>query len=255
MLLLRQIQRLLPARLPEHRLPVPSSRRTGAGSLLGWHGPFCLPQRQQWGGPLQPPRASLWAGGPHLPQLPSSQAHNPPTLPWAQAQLQERCRSAALVPWVPPVTLPQRWAQTLGRASTSLQWSRSCRGWRGAAPAPPRPHSRKVSGLQSRPQGCASLVLETPELLPLWLPVSFSSFCPDNVSCSLTHMKVIISSNNFPSVFMSPIPSANSCNCQHGSTNTSAKDKAIISKHSYLSLHCHHPNHQNPGLLSASFSN
>lgn len=79
------------------------------------------------------------------------------------------------------------------------------------------------------------------------------SLFPDNVS--LTHMKVIISSNNFASVFISPIPSADSCNYQHGSTNTSAKDKAIISKLSSLSLHCHHPNHQNPTLLSASFSN
>lgn len=94
--------------------------------------------------------------------------------------------------------------------------------------------------------------LRGPRVSCLWLPGSFSSFCPDNAS--FTHTEVIISSNNFASVFMSPTPSANSCNCQHGSTNTSAKDKAIISKHSSLSLHCHQPHHQNPAPLSASFS-
>lgn len=77
--------------------------------------------------------------------------------------------------------------------------------------------------------------------VPALLGASFSSLHPFHHP--LTHMKVIISSNIFASVFMSPIPSANSCNCQHGSTNTSAKDKAIISKHSSLSLHCHHLNH------------
>lgn len=47
-----------------------------------------------------------------------------------------------------------------------------------------------------------------------------------------THTQVMISSNNFASVFVSPKLPANSCSCQHGGTNTSVKDKAIISKHS-----------------------
>lgn len=57
-------------------------------------------------------------------------------------------------------------------------------------------------------------------------------------------MQVMISSNNFASVFVSPKLPANSYSCQHGGTNTSVKDKAIISKHSlFLALSPPKPPH------------
>lgn len=233
---------------------------TEGGPGLCWdgHGLFCLPQQQQRGGPLQPPKPHFAVGDPICPSshlakpLPIIDLHsgpNPATgkVPFSSPGAVGPSCDSAPRGGLKPSALSAEPASLFGGAGAA-------RAGAELNQQTPQPCSRRVSGLQSRAQRRASLVLETPELLLLRLPVSFS-FCSDNVSFSHTHMKVIICSNNFASVFMSPIPSANSCNCQHGSTNTSAKDKAIISKHSSLSLHCHHPNHQNPGPLSASFSN